>query len=129
MKGLCNLLYTSGYYLVGIPYDLRDLYQQAYDADARIHSNSWGSLGFGEYTIDSGNTDDFIWNNPDMSIVFAAGNDGWDLDQPYGEIDTCGPQIFNGIFNCLLASPGTAKNVIQLSSLAPVYDSRNEDSN
>ena len=116
MKGTCAFLYTSGYYLVGIPFDLRDLYQQAYNAGARTHSNSWGSLGFGEYTIDSGNTDDFIWNNPDASILFAAGNDGLDLYPPYGEIDTCDPQNFSLLLNCLLSSPATAKNVITVGA-------------
>ena len=33
----------NGYYLIGIPADLRDLFQQAYAAGARVHSNSWGS--------------------------------------------------------------------------------------
>ncbi len=111
----CNYPYPDGYYLIGIPYDLRDLYQQAYDDGARIHSNSWGSLGFGEYTIDSGTTDDFIWNNPNMSIVFAAGNDGGDWDPYNGEIDTCDPGNMFAL-NCWLSSPATAKNVITVGA-------------
>ena len=107
--------YTDGYYLAGIPYDLRDLFQQAYDDGARIHTNSWGSLGLGFYTIDSGNTDDFIWNNPDMTILFAAGNEGHDWVPFDGEIDICRPGT-TSILICLMASPATAKNVITVGA-------------
>ncbi len=48
-----SLRYPDGYYLVGIPTDLRTLFQQAYNAGARVHSNSWGSDAAGQYTADS----------------------------------------------------------------------------
>ena len=48
------LRHARGYYLVGLPGDLQELFQQAYDAGARIHSDSWGSGGRGRYTADSG---------------------------------------------------------------------------
>ncbi len=94
----------DGYYLVGIPDDLRDLYQQAYNAGARIHSNSWGSSVAGDYTLDSANTDDFVWNNRDMAITFSAGNSGVDTNND-GIID-----------NDSIGSPGTAKNVITVGA-------------
>jgi hypothetical protein len=94
----------DGYYLIGLPDDLRDLYQQAYDAGARIHSNSWGSDVNGDYTLDSANTDDFIWNNPDVTITFSAGNAGTDGDA-------------NGVVdNDSIGSPATAKNVITVGA-------------
>jgi serine protease AprX len=71
---------AEGYFLTGLPDDLRQLFQQAYDAGARIHSNSWGSALAGDYTLDSANTDDFVWGNPDMAITFSAGNEGWDAN-------------------------------------------------
>jgi hypothetical protein len=104
MKGLCGALYPNGYYLIGIPDDLRPLFQQAYDAGARIHSNSWGSDAQGDYTIDSANADDFVWTHPQMTITYSAGNAGIDADAD-GVID---PDS--------IGSPATAKNVITVGA-------------
>lgn len=104
MKGLCAVYYPSGYYLTGIPDDLRTLFQQAYDAGARIHSNSWGSDAAGDYTLDSANTDDFVWNHRDMVVTFSAGNSGVDANG-------------NGVVdNDSTGSPATAKNVITVGA-------------
>ncbi len=95
---------ANGYFLTGLPDDLHSLYQQAYNDGARIHSNSWGSSLAGEYTIDSANTDDFIWDNPDMTITFSAGNEGVDANA-------------NGVVdNDSIGSPATAKNVITVGA-------------
>lgn len=74
--------------LAGIPADLKELFQEAYDDGARIHTNSWGSSltpwgvpMYGQYTADSRNIDEFVWNHKDMAILFAAGNDGKDQDK------------------------------------------------
>ncbi len=104
MIGTCALSFPDGYYLLGLPNDLRDLYQQAYDAGARIHSNSWGSDAAGAYTIDSASTDDFIWNNPDQTITFSAGNAGTDANAN-GEVD-----------DDSMGSPATAKNAIAVGA-------------
>jgi len=48
---------ANGYFLTGLPTDLKTMYQQAYNAGARIHSNSWGAALAGDYTVDSANTD------------------------------------------------------------------------
>ncbi|MEZ4512852.1 MAG: S8 family serine peptidase [Chloroflexota bacterium] len=104
MKGQCSLLYPDGYYLLGLPDDLHNLFQQAYNAGARIHANSWGSDQAGLYTLDSSNTDDFIWDNPDMTITFSAGNEGVDANN-------------NGVVdNDSIGSPATAKNVITIGA-------------
>ncbi len=104
MKGICAFSYPNGYYLVGIPADLRPFYQQAYNAGARIHSNSWGSNAAGAYTTDSKNTDDFVWANRDLVITFSAGNEGTDGDG-------------NGVVNPdSIGSPATAKNVITVGA-------------
>jgi hypothetical protein len=96
--------YPDGYYLLGLPNDIRDLFQQAYNAGARVHSNSWGSDAAGDYTLDSANTDSFIWNNPDMTITFSAGNAGVDGNADgYVDEDSMG-------------SPATAKNVITVGA-------------
>ena len=94
----------NGYFLTGLPDDLRDLYQQAYDDGARIHSNSWGAAVNGDYTTDSANTDDFIWNHPDMTITFSAGNEGTDANSD-GVVDSDS-----------IGSPATAKNVITVGA-------------
>ena len=106
--------------LSGIPADLNDLFGQAYDAGARVHSNSWGASVDGAYTSESQNVDEFVWDHPDIVILFAAGNAGEDSDTD-GKVD-----------GTSLDAPGTAKNAITVgateslrpsgSSPAPGYD-------
>ena len=94
----------NGYFLTGLPADLKTMYQQAYNSGARIHSNSWGSALAGDYTLDSANTDQFVWNNRDMVITFSAGNEGIDANN-------------NGVVdNDSIGSPATAKNVITVGA-------------
>jgi hypothetical protein len=106
ISSICKAFYgyTDGYYLTGIPSDIRQLFQQAYTAGARIHSNSWGSDGAGAYTTDSINADDFVWNHRDMTITFSAGNAGTDANSD-GAIDLGS-----------IGSPATAKNVISVGA-------------
>lgn len=102
--GFCAFFNSDGYYLLGLPDDMTNLYQPAYNAGARIHSNSWGSDAAGAYTADSATTDTFIWNNPDMTITFSAGNAGTDANS-------------NGVVdNDSIGSPATAKNVITVGA-------------
>jgi len=103
---LCQILYglPDGYYLTGLPIDLRELFQQAYDAGARVHSNSWGGDVAGQYTADSINTDDFIWGHRDMTITFSAGNAGTDADAN------------GGVDGDSMNAPATAKNVISVGA-------------
>lgn len=94
----------NGYFLTGLPADLRNLYQQAYNDGARIHSNSWGAAVAGDYTLNSANTDDFIWNHRDMTITFSAGNAGVDANN-------------NGVVdNDSIGAPATSKNVITIGA-------------
>lgn len=106
VSSICRILYglTNGYYLTGLPANLNDLYGQAYNAGARIHSNSWGSSQAGVYTANSSQTDQFVWNNRDMVITFSAGNAGADANS-------------NGVVdNDSIGSPATAKNVITVGA-------------
>jgi subtilisin family serine protease len=96
--------YQDGYYLTGLPTDLHTLFQQAYDAGARIHSNSWGSAAAGDYTTNSANADDFIWGHRDMLITFSAGNEGADANND-GVVDSDS-----------IGSPATAKNVLTVGA-------------
>ena len=88
--------------LGGLPADLNTLYSQAWNAGARIHTNSWGAAVGGDYTTDCVNTDEYMWNNKDMTILFAAGNDG----NPHG------PRI---VYESI-GAPGTSKNVITVGA-------------
>lgn len=78
------------------PTDLNDLFLQAYDDNARIHSNSWGSWAFGAYTTESKQCDEFMWNHKEFLILFSNGNDG-----PYSNT---------------VGSPATAKNVVSVGA-------------
>lgn len=94
----------SGYYLSGRPFDIRALFQQARDQGARIHINSWGDPAAGAYTNDCFEADLFLHENPDAVVLFAAGNDGGDLDCD-GRIDPSS-----------LYAPASAKNVIAIGA-------------
>jgi serine protease AprX len=103
--------YDDGYYLLGIPDDIGDLFQEAYDWGARVHSNSWGSDADGEYTIDAQAVDQFVWDHRDMTILFSAGNAGVDSNwDGYVDQDSIG-------------SPASAKNCITSGASDNVRDS------
>jgi serine protease AprX len=103
--------YADGYELFGIPPDLTTLFLEAYNWGSRIHSNSWGSPANGEYTVDSQAVDRFMWDHPDMLIVFAAGNAGVDANwNGYVDPDS-------------LDAPGTAKNALTVGASDNLRDS------
>ncbi|USP74613.1 hypothetical protein yc1106_01887 [Curvularia clavata] len=78
--------YATQSVLGGYPPDLGQLFQQAYDAGARVHSNSWGTPMLPStrvqrpYDTAAASIDKFVWDHQDMTIVFAAGNEGQDAD-------------------------------------------------
>lgn len=90
---------------LSIPNKLSDLFEKAYKDGARVHSNSWGSArSFGEYDSFSNQVDTWAFNNPEMLILFAAGNSGVDKNRD-GRIDG------NSI-----GSPGTSKNILTVGA-------------
>ncbi|OAL28127.1 hypothetical protein AYO20_09546 [Fonsecaea nubica] len=71
--------------LGGIPNDISQLFDEGYKAGARVHTNSWGtplSATGVQNPYDGGaeSIDKFVFENQDMTILFAAGNDGQDSD-------------------------------------------------
>ena len=95
---------ASGYFLAGRPLNLRELFQESYEQGARIHVNAWGDPARGQYTSDAYEVDLFLSEHPDCVILFAAGNDGLDLNG-----DRVGdPQT--------LYSPASAKNVLTIGA-------------
>ncbi len=90
---------------LSVPSKLGDLFAKALSEGARIHTNSWGGARtFGAYDGFAVQTDEWSYNNPDMLILFAAGNSGTDLNKD-GRID-----------DNSMASPGTSKNVLTVGA-------------
>ncbi len=61
---------------VYLPSSLYSLLQEAYNYGARIHSDSWGADEGGTYTANCNSLDQFMWDHPDMTVLFSAGNTG-----------------------------------------------------
>lgn len=85
MQSLSSNAPNEAQNLAGIPGDLNDLFGQvySYNPQARIHTNSWGSTSrdaagniIQEYTQRAEQIDNFMWDHPDMIVLFAASNDG-----------------------------------------------------
>lgn len=90
---------------LSVPSKLSDLFTKSFADGARVHSNSWGGARtFGSYDNFAIQVDEWMWNNPDMLILFAAGNSGVDANKD-GRIDENS-----------MASPGTAKNILTVGA-------------
>jgi hypothetical protein len=91
--------------LGGLPIDIADLFQEAYDADVRVHNNSWGIFLNARYSGPSLQVDGFVEKHPDFLPVIAAGNDG-----------SCLPGLNAGGSGLVdfpsMAVPATAKNAL-----------------
>ena len=99
-----NYGYTDDYTLMGIPDDLRYMFDDAADNGSHIHTNSWGSSVAGQYTTSSMQTDYSARNHSGMLILFSAGNSGVDGNSN-GEID-----------DDSLGAPATSKNVLTVGA-------------
>ena len=94
--------------LGGLPWDLHDLFDEAYQSGARIHNNSWGSSTASRYMFSSVEVDEFVGTNRDMTIVIAAGNEGTAKD-PFNSLP--------GFVDWLsIGSPATAKNAVTVGA-------------
>jgi len=88
-----------------IPSDLNVLFRQADNAGADLHTNSWGSANVnGIYSSESQEVDEYMWDHRDFLILFAAGNEGTDMDRD-GVID-----LYS------MSPPGTAKNCLTIGA-------------
>lgn len=91
--------------LVGIPDDLNVFFKQAWDEDARIHTNSWGRSpalpGF-QSPYDSSSTaiDKSVCEHLEIVILFAAGDDGTDRNKN-GQIDPAAVGSEAAAKNCI----------------------------
>jgi Subtilase family len=90
---------------IGCPVNLTPILAQAYAQGARIHSNSWGDAqgnafapATANYSQSARDVDAFVYDHPDMLVVFNTGN--------YGANATPPPST--------LSAPGCAKNTLQV---------------
>jgi hypothetical protein len=97
---------------VGCPAKLTPIFEQAYRQGARIHSNSWGdrqgklsSPPTANYPQSAHDVDAFVYEHPDMLVVFNTGNLG-------GTTPTATPPSS-------LSAPGSAKNTLQIGGTRP----------
>lgn len=99
--------------LGGLPVDLNNLFDSAYQAGARVHNNSWGSLAQGSYRASSKEVDEFVHDHRDMVIVFSAGNDGKASDPVPPDTRTAQPGFVNWKS---IGAPASAKNCITVGA-------------
>ncbi len=90
--------------LLGLPPDYTQLFKAGAENGSRVHTNSWGSSVDGEYTIGSMQADSSARDYTNMTILFAAANEGADANSD-GEVDLDS-----------LGSPATAKNVLTVGA-------------
>ena len=101
------------------PPDFNDLFRQAYDDGARIHSNSWGSSADGAYTTASKQCDEFTWNYKDFLILFSNGNSG------SGSNTVDSPASAKNVVSVGATENGAlAENMAYFSSHGPTDDGR-----
>ncbi|RLE25828.1 MAG: hypothetical protein DRJ65_06860, partial [Acidobacteria bacterium] len=83
--------------LAGLAGDLTDMFRQAYDAGARIHSDSWGTTA-SVYDGTALDMDEFMFRNQDFLFVVAMGNSG------------------TAPGDGTIGSPATAKNIVSVGA-------------
>lgn len=55
---------------------LKPLLREAYGNAVRVQNLSWGAAVEGRYNLDAKDIDSFVYENPDLLVVVACGNDG-----------------------------------------------------
>ena len=95
--------------LGGLPLDYNELFDEAYQAGARIHNNSWGGgAPPSHYTTESEEVDEYVYHHKDMLIVIAAGNAGSGLKPAKAE-----PGFVDWLS---IVSPATCKNALTVGA-------------
>ena len=116
---------TNHDYLI-VPSLRNVLLSTAYEAGARVHTNSWGNLG-GIYGQTAYDADAFTFEHPDFLLIFSAGNSG------QSGVESCGsPSISkNGVsvgaeqlHDSVTDALQKELTVTYFSSIGPSYDGR-----
>lgn len=87
---------------VDLPVDIGKLLKLAVDKNAKIINLSLGKKVSGEYLLGSYSVDKFVYENPEILVVIAAGNEGK---------DTNGKIAYKTV-----GAPATAKNVLTVGA-------------
>jgi hypothetical protein len=109
--------------------------QDAYNAGARIHSNSWSnSYDWGQYDTYTRFFDQYMWDNMDFQLLFAAGNDRQNPQYypwPPSNNGTHCLTNFSGSKNCIAVGASqnnktgyTPNRMAVFSSIGPTHDGR-----
>lgn len=111
------------------PGDLNsDMLSKLYAAGARIFSMSWGSPDSNCYSSYAVMVDEFMWNNPDALVIFAAGNSGSSGAYSVVTPSTAKSCLTVGAsYNMMQTSFGLENNikyVAYFSSIGPTADGR-----
>jgi hypothetical protein len=103
---------------VGCPAKLTPIFEQAYKQGARIHSNSWGDRQgrlsappTANYPQTAHDVDAFVYDHPDMLVIFNTGNLGSNTVTPPSSV----------------SAPGSAKNTLQIGGTRAASTSMNDD--
>jgi serine protease AprX len=96
----------------GLPLTLDQLFEEAYQAGARIHNNSWGTPTPSIYRIMSNEVDDFMSRRKDMLIVVCAGNEGSAADPAIGTRSV--PEGYVDFKS--IGAPATCKNALTVGA-------------
>lgn len=94
--------------LGGLPIDLQDLFDEAYQAGARVHNNSWSADTRSFYTFNALEVDEYVASHPDLLVVIAAGNEASAKD-PFN----AAPGFVDWLS---IGSPATAKNALTVGA-------------
>ncbi|MEO6238343.1 MAG: S8 family serine peptidase [Vicinamibacterales bacterium] len=101
-------LLDASFKLGGLPLDLADLFEEAYQNGARIHNNSWGAVVDSEYTMNSHEVDEFVAKRRDMLVVISAGNEGQAAQRLHAQV---------GSVDWLsIGAPASCKNAITVGA-------------
>jgi subtilisin family serine protease len=73
--------------LGGIGNSYPDLFDGVFKEGATIHTNSWGGPPQPYVERESAKIDGYLWGNKAMTVLFAAGNSGVDVDANHGHVD------------------------------------------
>jgi subtilisin family serine protease len=105
------------------------IFEEAYRAGVRIHTNSWGNLG-GIYGPMSFDCDEFLYEHDDMIILFAAGNSGIEgpltINAPSNakNVLTVGAGQIRSVYDDRVLSTTEEYTVAEFSSIGPTFDGR-----
>jgi subtilisin-like proprotein convertase family protein len=107
--------------LSGLQGDLNDMFLQAYNAGARIHSDSWGTTA-SNYDATAMDMDEFTYRYEDFLFVVAMGNSG----TAPGDGTIGAPATAKDVVSVMATTNGSSNNANTLSdySRGPVDDGR-----